>query len=116
PTRGGLASVLHEILSNVPLDIILKENSLPFSPQALAISSMLGIDLLHVACEGRLIVICDPSCAEDIVLRWQILSEGKGAVQIGHVERGSSRLILETLAGGKRLVDVPQGELLPRIC
>jgi len=116
PTRGGLASVLHEILSNVPLDIILKEDCLPFSQQALAVSSMLGIDLLHVASEGRLLVICDPSCAEDLILKWHSMGEGSGAVQIGHVEKGSSRLILETLAGGKRLVDMPQGELLPRIC
>jgi len=116
PTRGGAATVLNEMVEGRPLGILLKERDLPLAPAAKAVSEMLGIDPLHAASEGRLIAICAPETAQEIVRRWRALPEGRGAVCLGTVIREKGRVILETLAGGKRLVDVPRGELLPRIC
>ena len=116
PTRGGAAAVLNEIVEGCQLGILLKECDLPLAPATRAVAEMLGIDPLHVASEGRVILICAAEAAPEILKRWQVLPEGAGAVCLGTVSHDKGRVILETLAGGRRLVDVPRGELLPRIC
>ena len=116
PTRGGIATVLGEIVEDTPYGITLKETDLPFDPNAKAIAEILGIDLMHVACEGRMMLICDPKVAKQIINKWQQFPEGIGAKQIGTVTKDKGRVVLQTQIGGKRMVDIPQGELLPRIC
>ena len=116
PTRGGVATVLNEIVNGGDRGVELVEENLPFAPQSAAISEMLGIDLLHSASEGRLICICAPGVADDILARWRIYPEGKGSTIIGEVTTAPGRVSLQTAIGGKRMVDTPQGELLPRIC
>ena len=116
PTRGGAATVLNEMVEGRAFGILLKERDLPLAPATRAVSEMLGIDPLHAASEGRLILICAPDVAPEILNRWRALPEGAGAVCLGTVSHDKGRVILETLAGGRRLVDVPRGELLPRIC
>ena len=61
-------------------------------------------------------ILCAPDARDAILARWRALPEGAGAVCLGSVTRDRGRVLLETLAGGRRLVDVPRGELLPRIC
>jgi hydrogenase expression/formation protein HypE len=63
-----------------------------------------------------MILICAAESAPEILKRWRDLPEGAGATRLGTVSRDKGRVVLETLAGGRRLVDVPRGELLPRIC
>ena len=116
PTRGGAASVLNEIVEESELGILLKERELPLAPATRAVAEMLGIDPLHVASEGRMILICAPEEVPEILKRWRALPEGVGAMRLGTVSRDKGRVVLETLAGGRRLVDVPRGELLTRIC
>jgi len=116
PTRGGAGAVLNEIVEGRELGILLQECDLPLAPATRAVAEMLGIDPLHVASEGRLILICAADAADAILNRWQALPEGAGAVRLGAVTRDRGRVVLETVAGGRRLVDVPRGELLPRIC
>jgi len=116
PTRGGAASVLNELIGGTRLDILLDEETLPFSPASRAVSETLGIDLLNVASEGRLIAVCSDAVAQKVLSLWRSREEGAGSVIVGEVKEGNGRVILETLAGGKRLVDVPEGEILPRIC
>ena len=116
PTRGGAAAVLNEMVESSELGILLKERDLPLAPATRAVAEMLGIDPLHVASEGRMILICAPEAATEIVKRWRALPEGVGATLLGTVSHDKGRVVLETLAGGRRLVDVPRGELLPRIC
>jgi len=116
PTRGGAGAVLNEIVEGRELGILLKECDLPLAPATRAVAEMLGIDPLHVASEGRLILICAPDAANEILSRWRSLPEGEGAVSLGAVTRDRGRVVMETLIGGRRLVDVPRGELLPRIC
>ncbi len=116
PTRGGLASVLGEIVQEGSFGIELIEGAIPYDQGARAVSEMLGIDLMHVACEGRMILICSPDAAPGIVSAWREMPNGAGAAVIGEVTGEARRLILNTDIGGRRLVDIPQGELLPRIC
>jgi hydrogenase expression/formation protein HypE len=116
PTRGGVATVLNEIVEGRELGILLKEHELPLAPATRAVAEMLGIDPLHVASEGRMILMCAPAVAADILKRWRALPEGSGAVSLGTVIREKGRVLMETVTGGRRLVDVPRGELLPRIC
>ena len=116
PTRGGLASVLNELVEDSRVGIQLSEQDLPFSQGARAVSELLGLDPLHVASEGRLLLACAPSAAARILDAWHRLPEGAQACEIGEVTHQSGRVVLETLMGGHRLVDVPRGELLPRIC
>lgn len=116
PTRGGLASVLNEMVEDAAIGISLKEERIPVSPGAHAVSELLGLDPLHVASEGRLLMVCSAEAAPDILTAWQELPEGKQATEIGEVTTEAGRVVLQTLMGGRRLVDVPRGELLPRIC
>lgn len=116
PTRGGAATVLNEIVEGRELGLLLKEHDIPLSPATRAVAEMLGIDPLHVASEGRMILICDRDSAPEILKRWRAMPEGAGAVCLGTVTRDKGRVVLETVTGGRRLVDVPRGELLPRIC
>lgn len=116
PTRGGLASVLNEMVEDSDVGIQIKEEDIPISTGSHAISELLGLDPLHVASEGRLVMICSPEVSSTILEEWESMPEGKGARNIGDVTTEAGRVILETLMGGHRLVDVPRGELLPRIC
>jgi len=116
PTRGGAAAVLNEIVEGREIGILLKERDLPLAPATRAVAEMLGIDPLHVASEGRLLLFCDRAAAPEILKCWRALPEGAGAVCLGSVNRDKGRVVMETVTGGRRLVDVPRGELLPRIC
>jgi len=116
PTRGGTAAVLNEIVENLPVGIVLDETAIPLSAGTRAVAELLGLDPLHVASEGRVILVCAEDVAECILAAWHALDEGRDATRIGTVTADAGRVILETCAGGRRLVDVPRGELLPRIC
>jgi hydrogenase expression/formation protein HypE len=116
PTRGGLAAVGSELVEGLGVGLVLDEGSLPFSSEARAVAELLGIDLLHVASEGRLLLACDAEAAGPILDRWHALPEGRGAARIGTAGGPAGRVVLETALRTRRLVDVPRGELLPRIC
>ncbi|HIJ84185.1 MAG: Hydrogenase expression/formation protein HypE [Magnetococcales bacterium] len=116
PTRGGLATVLNEMASGQAFGITIHARDLPFSPGSRALAEMLGLDLLHVASEGCLVMVCAENIADQVLARWQTLPEGRNAREIGQVTPQAGRVILVTAIGGQRVVDVPNGELLPRIC
>ena len=116
PTRGGLASVLNEVVEEADVGISIREDAIPLSAGGRAVTEMLGLDPLHVASEGRMALICSANVAGDILAAWREIPEGAGACCIGKVTQDCGRVIMQTLTGGRRLVDVPRGELLPRIC
>jgi hydrogenase expression/formation protein HypE len=116
PTRGGLAAVLNEIVEGLPLGIRMEEAALPLTPEVRAVAELMGLDPLHLPSEGRIVAVCAPEAADAILASWRTLPEGRDACRIGQVTGDAGRVILMTLAGGKRLVDQPRGELLPRIC
>ncbi|MCX7818308.1 MAG: hydrogenase expression/formation protein HypE [Kiritimatiellae bacterium] len=117
PTRGGVAAVLNECVRGRDWSIEIIEERLPVAPPTAALADLLGIDVLQAACEGRLIAVCAPEVVGDILGRWCALEEGRGAAEIGRVvEHPAGVVVLATRIGGRRLVDLPRGELLPRIC
>jgi hydrogenase expression/formation protein HypE len=116
PTRGGLAAVLNEMVEGRPIGLLLRETQVPFSAGARAVAELLGLDLFQSASEGRLALVCEAGAAEAILAAWRALPEGSGAARIGMATEQAGRVVLETVTGGRRLVDVPRGELLPRIC
>lgn len=116
PTRGGAAAVLNEIVEGRPFGVLLRETDLPFAAGTRAAAEMLGLDLLQVACEGRVILVCADDAAGTILDTWRRLPEGRQAARIGAITARPGAVVLETVLGGHRLVDVPRGEMLPRIC
>lgn len=116
PTRGGLAALLHEVVAEQSFGVLLQEERLPFSPPAVGLAEMLGMDLLQVAGEGCLALFCAPEVVAAILERWRTLPEGQEAAWIGQVSDRPGQVVMQTRFGSRRLVDNPRGELLPRIC
>ena len=116
PTRGGLAAVLNEFVACGKVGIEIEESRLPFDDNVIALAEMLGIDPLHAPSEGRIVAVCSSHSAEDVLETWRRLPEGNSAAIIGKVIDSTPKVILSTVAGGRRVVDMPKGELLPRIC
>jgi len=116
PTRGGAAAVLNEMVSGSNFDVVLDEANIPAAPNTRALAEILGFDLLHIASEGRFLAVCERAAAEELAQRFRRFPEGAGAAIIGSVAAGQGRVVLNTVTGGRRLVSLPEGELLPRIC
>jgi len=116
PTRGGLATVAHEIARASGHSIMLDQNAVPLRPEVVSVCEMLGYDPYFLACEGRVVAVVDPFAADEVLARWRGLPEGRDACIIGRVELGDSRVILETGLGGRRVIDELEDDPLPRIC
>lgn len=116
PTRGGLASALHEMADKSGVGIVVDESALPVKPQVRAACDLLGIDALHVANEGKAVIGVAPDAAAAVLAAIARHPLGAGAAVIGSctAERPGA-VILET-GFGRRLVTEPEGEPLPRIC
>jgi hypothetical protein len=110
------AAVLADVAEATGRDIVIDERAIPVNRTARAAAEMLGLDLLDVACEGRVLVVCAAEAAGAVLAAWRQLPEGRQAAQIGTITARGGQVVLETAMGGHRLVDVPQGEMLPRIC
>jgi len=117
PTRGGLATTLNEIAVQSQVGIVLDEKSIPVQPAVRAACEMLGFDPLYIANEGKVIVILPPEEAEAALAAMRTSPYGSNAVRIGQVMRNPvSRVLIKTLIGGTRILDLLAGEMLPRIC
>ncbi|MDH5491181.1 MAG: hydrogenase expression/formation protein HypE [Myxococcales bacterium] len=116
PTRGGLASALTEMARKGGVGILLAEPRLPIRPEVRALSELLGIDPLHVACEGRIVMGVRAARAEALVEALRRHPQGRDAAIVGECvsERGGE-VILETGFGRRPLFEL-DGEPLPRIC
>ncbi len=117
PTRGGVAASLNELAVEATVGISLMEKDIPV-PEAVASGcGMLGLDPLYVANEGRLLAIVAPSAVDALLEVMRGRPEGQGACRIGTVvEAHPGVLVVRTGIGGTRIVDLPLGEQLPRIC
>jgi len=117
PTRGGLATTLNEIAQQSSVGIELWEESIPIRSSVLAASEILGLDPLYIANEGKLIAILPQSQAEVVLAAMKKNPYGQEAALIGEVKaENSGKVVMKTLIGGKRLIDMLTGEQLPRIC
>jgi len=122
-TRGGLASALHELAMAAGLQVRLSEERIPVSPAVRRGADLLGLDPLHLANEGRMVVVVDSA---DLEATLAVL-EPHGGAWIGAVEGeqgpagaaahpAGPRLLLRTAFGSERVLSPPAGDLLPRIC
>ncbi len=116
-TRGGLAAVLNEIAMDSDVAIKLTESDIPVSETVMKGCELMGLDPLYIANEGKLVAIVDPEEAGPVVEMIRSCPYGEGARRIGEVTGGKGgTVIMENELGGRRVVDLPYGDLLPRIC
>jgi hydrogenase expression/formation protein HypE len=117
PTRGGLASTLNELASQSKVSIRIEEKDIPVREAVLGACEMLGFDPLYIANEGRLVAIVPPEDADKILKAMKNNKYGREAVIIGEVAaRPPGRVVMKTVLGAHRIVDMLVGDLLPRIC
>jgi hydrogenase expression/formation protein HypE len=118
PTRGGVAAVLHELIGQTGLSVTLDEAALPMSPAVRGASELLGLDPLHVANEGKLVVVVAAETAQRARACLQQHPLGRAAAVIGAVQTTttSPQLLVAGALGRLRSVDEPSGAPLPRIC
>ena len=116
-TRGGLASALNEIAEAARVRIEIVEKSVPVREDVHAACEMLGLDPLHVACEGRFVAFVAAGDADRALSIMQGHALGVGSAAIGRVAESSAPLVtLKSAIGASRILDMPSGEQLPRIC
>ena len=117
PTRGGLGAILAEIARQTGLRIAIREREIPVREEVRGICEILGFDPLFLANEGRMALFCAGEAAETVLGAMRGHELGRDAALIGAVtEDQRGRLVMETLIGGSREIDLPTGELVPRIC
>ena len=116
PTRGGLATVCHELVRTTGLGIRLLQADIPVNDPVQSVCDMLGYDPLYLACEGRVVAVVDPAEATGVLKKWRALDIGGGAAVIGRVDAGLSQVVLQTAIGGERFLEELEDDPLPRIC
>jgi hydrogenase expression/formation protein HypE len=117
PTRGGLASALNEIARSSSVGVEIDERAVPVRPAVRAACEMLGLDPLYVANEGKLVAFVPSDRADAVLEAMRSHPLGADAVRIGTaVEEHPGLVTARTGIGGRRVVDMQVGELLPRIC
>lgn len=117
PTRGGVATTLNEAAQNSGMAMVIDEKNIPISVKVRAACELLGIDPLYMACEGRAILIVKKEGAGEVLDLLRKHSLGKNAQIIGRVAKNpKARLVLNTVLGTQRFVDMLASDPLPRIC
>jgi hydrogenase expression/formation protein HypE len=117
PTRGGLATTLNDFAGQSNVGIDIEEDKVPVDKAVLAACELLGFDPLYIANEGKLVALVTPADAERILDRMKQTRYGTRSAIIGEVVAGHpGQVVMKTSLGASRIVDMPVGELLPRIC
>ncbi len=117
PTRGGVAGIMNELVDGKNLGIELVESEIPIQAKARAALEILGLDPLALANEGKLCAIAARKDADRLIKAMRLDPAGREARVIGRVVQEPAGMVtLRTESGGKRIVDWPSGEPIPRIC
>ncbi len=116
PTRGGIANTLNEWSDKSKVGIIIQEDELPIGEQVRSVSELLGIDPLEVGNEGKFVLGIAPEFTEDVLKTIRGNQYGNDAVVVGKASDEVNRVVLETVVGGKRIIEAPVGDPVPRIC
>ena len=117
PTRGGVAATLNEIAGEIDKGIILQDENIPVLPQVKAACEILGLDPLYTANEGVFMSFVDANFADEVVRILKKYPESQNASIIGEVsDEPKGKVLITNPMGGKRVVHMPIGEQLPRIC
>jgi hydrogenase expression/formation protein HypE len=117
PTRGGVATVLNELAGKIGLGIEIDESVLPVTKGVTAMCELLGFDPLHIANEGKVLIVADPTEGDHILEIMKKNNLGGQSVIIGQVTGDHpGKVMLKTETGGRRIIDSLTGDPLPRIC
>ncbi len=116
PTRGGVASALHEMADKAGVSILIREEAVPVRESVHAAAELLGIDPLFIANEGKALIGVRPDHAEAVLAALHLHPLGRDAAIIGTCLAEAPGTIMLDTGFGRRLVSEPDGELLPRIC
>lgn len=116
PTRGGLASALHEMAAKSGVGILLDESAVPVTPEVRAAAELLGIEPLHVANEGKAVIGVRAEAAGRVLAALREHPLGRDAAVVGTCLAEPPGSVLLDTGFGRRLLAEPEGEPLPRIC
>jgi hydrogenase expression/formation protein HypE len=115
PTRGGIASTLNEICQKYTVGMLLDEEKIPIKKEVRTVSDMLGINPYELACEGRFICVCSKDNAKTVLEKLKRFNPS--AAIIGEITetKQNQNVVLQTMLG-KRILPIPTGRIVPRIC
>ena len=117
PTRGGLATTLNDFAQQSNVGIRIEEDKIPVDKAVLAACELLGFDPLYIANEGKLVAVIVPDDVDLVLAKMKRNKHGTGAAIIGEVvAEHPGKVVMKTSLGASRIIDMPVGELLPRIC
>jgi hydrogenase expression/formation protein HypE len=117
PTRGGVATSLNELARDCGLGIVLSEELIPIRDEVRGACELLGLDPLHIANEGQFLVVVGADEADAALDALYRTRGGQAARVIGEIsEQPAGSVLVKTLYGGSRIVDMLVGDPLPRIC
>ncbi len=115
PTRGGVATVSHEIARAVGATVRLIERDVPVRPEVRSVCEILGYDPYYLACEGRVVAVVDAAAATDALAALHRGGFPEASIA-GTIEAGAPRVVLKTSLGGERILPELEDDPLPRIC
>jgi hydrogenase expression/formation protein HypE len=116
PTRGGLANSLNEWSEKSDVGLLLDEDAIPYKQSVVNACDMLGLDPLEIGNEGKVLLGVVPQYAEEVLEKIRSFPEGKDAAIIGEATKDVKGVVLQTTIGGRRVVEPPLGDPIPRIC
>jgi hydrogenase expression/formation protein HypE len=117
PTRGGLASTLNELAKQSAVGIVIEERNIPVHEGVRGACELLGLDPLYIANEGKLVAAVAPDDTENVLSAMKKNIYAPQAAIIGDVTgQHKGRVVMKTSIGSSRIIDMPVGEILPRIC
>lgn len=116
PTRGGLANTLNEWCGKSRVGMEIDYPSIPLRDGVVNACELLGIDPLSIGNEGKCVMGVVPEMAEEVLRAIRSTPEGRDATIIGYANDGPERVILRTEVGGRRILEPPAGDPVPRIC
>ncbi len=117
PTRGGLATVLNELASKSGFGLELNESKIPVKKEVRGMCELLGFDPMYLANEGKVVIVVPEKDSDRVLDAMKKLPEGRNSAMIGKIVKDpKKKVVLNTLSGGRRYVEMMAGDQLPRIC
>jgi len=116
PTRGGFANAINEWSSKSGIGIEIEEADVPISEPVRNACELLGLDPMSIGNEGKAIIGCVPSMAEEVLKVIRSHPLGRNAAIVGKATSKYQRVVLHTEVGGHRILEPPVGDHVPRIC